>query len=86
MLLRHNTAQFTDVMTLKIILKVDNLQLKECEAEQEHGTIRNIQSNHENLHVRNNLHMRIAIFLKFGTIQKVMQAVDQKHNYKLEWP
>ena len=28
--------------------------------------------------------MRIAIFLKFGSTY--MRAVDQNHNYKLEWP
>ena len=47
LLLRHHTTQFTNVMALKIILKVDDLQnylvKKEYEAEQEHGTIINKQ-------------------------------------------
>ena len=30
--------------------------------------------------------MRISIFLKFEVVQEVMRAVDQKHNYNLEWP
>ena len=46
LLLRYNMTQFTNVMALKIIFKVDDLQNypgknKECEAEQEHGTIKN---------------------------------------------
>ena len=26
------------------------------------------------------------VFLKFNILQKRMRAVDQKHNYQLEWP
>ena len=47
--------------------------------------MKNLFKNKQSLHAHE-IRMCIATFIKIGITQEVMQVVDQKHNYKLEWP